>query len=67
MAICPYPQQLEAILKTTGEASYFVRPIRPEDASSLCKFALAIPKEDLWHNFFSALRDNADETAARLS
>ena len=67
MAIRPYPQQLEAILKTTGEASYFVRPIRPEDASSLCKFALAIPKEDLWHNFFSALRDNADETAARLS
>jgi acetyltransferase len=66
MAIQPYPQRFESTI-TVGEASYALRPIRPEDEPALRRFADEIDNRDLWHPFFAPLRARTHETAARLS
>jgi acetyltransferase len=67
LAIRPYPQQLETGIRTLEGQSYRVRPIKPEDEPALRGFADEIDTHDLWHAFFSPLRDRTHETAARLS
>ena len=67
LAIRPYPQQLEAEIHTSEGQSYHVRPIKPEDELALRRFADEVDTRDLWHTFFSPLRDSTHETAARLS
>jgi len=67
LAIRPYPQQLETEILTLEGQSYRVRPIKPEDEPALRGFADEIDAHDLWHAFFSPLRDRTHETAARLS
>jgi acetyltransferase len=66
MAIQPYPQRFESTIRI-GEATYAVRPIRPEDEPALRRFADEIDDRDLWHRFFVPLRARTHETAARLS
>jgi acetyltransferase len=66
-AIRPYPQKLETEIRTLDGQSYVVRPIRPEDEPALRGFADEVDTRDLWHAFFSPLRDRTHETAARLS
>jgi acetyltransferase len=67
LAIRPYPQQLETEIRTPEGQSYRVRPIKPEDEPALRRFADEVDTGDLWHAFFSPLRDRTHETAARLS
>ncbi len=67
MAIRPYPQKFESVIRTSEETIYSVRPIRPEDEPALRRFADEIDDRDLWHPSFAPLRDRTHETAARLS
>jgi len=67
LAIRPYPQQLESEIRTPEGRSYRVHPIKPEDEPALRRFADEVDTRDLWHAFFSPLRDRTHETAARLS
>ena len=67
LAISPYPQQFEAVIRTPEGQAYLVRPIRPEDELALRQFADEVGAENLWHPFFSRLREGTHETAARLS
>ncbi len=67
LAIRPYPQRLESKIRTPDGQAYDVRPIRPEDEPALRRFAEEVDTQDLWHGFFSPLRDSTHETAARLS
>jgi acetyltransferase len=67
LAIRPYPQQLESEIRTLEGRSYSVHPIKPEDEPALRRFADEVDTRDLWHAFFSPLRDRTHETAARLS
>jgi acetyltransferase len=67
LAIRPYPQELETAIGTADGQSYSVRPIKPEDEPALCRFAADVDTADLWHDFFTPLRDRTHETAARLS
>lgn len=67
LAIRPYPQNLEAELRTAVGKVYAVRPIRPEDEPALRRFAEEVDTRDLWHAAFAPLRERSHETAARLS
>jgi acetyltransferase len=67
LAIRPYPQQLETLIRTSEGQSYAVRPIKPEDEPALRRFADEVDSGDLWHSFFAPLRERTHETAARLS
>ena len=67
LAIRPYPQQLETMIRTSEGQSYAVRPIKPEDEPALRRFADEVDSGDLWHAFFAPLRERTHETAARLS
>jgi acetyltransferase len=67
LAIRPYPQQFESVIRPPGDRAYSVRPIRPEDEPALRQFADEIGTENLWHPFFLPLRERTHVTAARLS
>lgn len=67
LAIRPYPQQFESVIRTPEGHAYSVRPIRPEDESALRQFADEAGAESLGHPFFSLLRERTHATAARLS
>jgi acetyltransferase len=67
LAIRPYPHELESEIRTLEGQAYRVRPIKPEDEPALRRFADEVDTHDLWHAFFSPLRDRTHETAARLS
>src|SRR5450759_3693988 len=67
LAIRPYPERLETEIRTPEGQVYKVRPIKPEDAPALRRFAEEVDTQDLWHGFFAPLRDRTHETAARLS
>jgi acetyltransferase len=67
LAIRPYPQQLETMIRASEGQSYAVRPIKPEDEPALRRFADEVDSGDLWHSFFAPLRERTHETAARLS
>src|SRR5450830_1137141 len=67
LAIRPYPQNLETEIRTPEGRVYKVRPIKPEDEPALRRIADEVDTQDLWHAFFSPLRDRTHETAARLS
>lgn len=67
LAIRPYPQRLESKIQTPEGQTYDVRPIKPEDEPALRRFAEEVDTRDLWHSFFTPLRDRSHETAARLS
>jgi acetyltransferase len=67
LAIRPYPQRFESVIKTQEGETYAARPIRPEDEPALRRFADEIDNRDLWHHFFVPLRARSHETAARLS
>jgi acetyltransferase len=47
--------------------SHFVLPIRPEDEPALRQMASGMDVNELWHEFFSPLRDGSRRSAARLS
>jgi acetyltransferase len=67
LAIRPYPQQLEGKIDAIDGRSYRLTPIKPEDEPALRRFADEIEMRDLWHEFFSPLRERSHEAAARLS
>jgi len=67
MTIRPYPQQLETEVCSLDAKKYHVRPIKPEDEPALRRFADEVDTADLWHSFFTPLRERTHETAARLS
>lgn len=67
MAIRPYPKSLESTVNASDGVSYYVRPIRPEDEPALRQMASSVAVEELWHEFFSPLRDGSRRSAARLS
>jgi acetyltransferase len=67
MTIRPYPQQFETEVCSLDAKKYHVRPIKPEDEPALRRFADDVDTVDLWHSFFTPLRERTHETAARLS
>jgi acetyltransferase len=67
MAIRPYPENLTTTITTPDGNSIFVRPIRPEDEPALRRLARTLDPTELWHEFFSPLRDGTRQSAARLS
>ncbi len=67
MAIRPYPQKFECVIRSSDGTTYLARPIRPEDELVLRRFADEIDDRDLWHPSFAPLRERTHETAARLS
>jgi acetyltransferase len=67
LAIRPYPQGLESEIYAPDGQGFVVRPIKPEDEPALRRFADEVDTGDLWHSFFTPLRERTHETAARLS
>jgi len=66
-AIRPYPSELEARVEDQRGRSYFLRPVRPEDAPLLQAMILRCDPEDIRMRFFSALKRLPDKLAARLT
>lgn len=67
LAIRPYPKDLETRLDVPVLGPALIRPIRPEDASTLLRFAEKLSSEDVRMRFFSAWRKLPAQQLARLT
>ncbi len=67
LTIRPYPKELESHLDVPFLGSTLIRPIRPEDAATLLRFAEKISPEDARMRFFSAWRTLPAQQLARLT
>jgi acetyltransferase len=66
LAIAPYPAEL-AELWRTGDETFTIRPIRPEDAEQHGEFFRRLSPEDVRFRFFSAMRALSPEQMARMT
>jgi acetyltransferase len=67
LAIRPYPKELESEENAPFLGPTIIRPIRPEDATALARFAGRLSPEDVRMRFFSAWRSLPPEQMARLT
>jgi acetyltransferase len=67
LSIRPYPKELEHIETVAGFGEMAMRPIRPEDAPLLTRFAERLEPEDVRMRFFSPLRTLPQPLLARLT
>jgi len=67
LAIRPYPRELESEISVPALGATIIRPIRPEDAAALLRFAEKLSPEDVRMRFFSAWRTLPPAQLARLT
>ena len=67
LAIRPYPKELESEQDAPFIGPASIRPIRPEDAGPLARFAQKLSPDDLRMRFFSAVRTLPPQQVARLT
>ena len=67
LAIRPYPRELESEENVPALGPALIRPIRPEDAAALLRFAEKLSPEDVRMRFFSAWRTLPPAQLARLT
>jgi acetyltransferase len=67
LAILPYPKELESRQDVPVLGSVSIRPIRPEDAAALLRFAEKLSPEDVRMRFFTAWRTLPAQQVARLT
>jgi acetyltransferase len=67
LAISPYPRELETSATLRDGTALLLRPIRPEDESSLQDLARHMNPQDLRLRFFTPIRGLSHALAARLS
>ena len=67
LAILPYPKELESRQDVPFLGSVSIRPIRPEDAAALLRFAEKLSPEDVRMRFFTAWRTLPPQQLARLT
>jgi acetyltransferase len=67
LSIRPYPKELESEQDVPSLGPVLIRPIRPEDASTLLRFAEKLSPDDVRMRFFSAWRTLPPQQLARLT
>lgn len=67
LAIRPYPKELESEEDAPVLGTALIRPIRPEDAAGLLRFAEKLSPDDVRMRFFSAWRTLPPQQLARLT
>ncbi|MGH6933131.1 MAG: GNAT family N-acetyltransferase, partial [Dongiaceae bacterium] len=67
LSIRPYPRELEQTVTARDGASYFLRPIRPEDEPQLVASFAALSPESVRLRFFAPMRELSHGLAARLT
>jgi acetyltransferase len=67
LAIRPYPKELEHRETIPGLGEFFLRPVRPQDASSFTRFFARLQPDDVRLRFFSPLRSLPPNLLARLT
>jgi acetyltransferase len=66
-AIRPYPNQWEKGVALRNGRAIFLRPIRPEDEKLYAAFMSRTSAEDLYHRFFSVIKDCPRDFIASLT
>jgi acetyltransferase len=66
-AIVPYPRALESDITLRDGTIMHLRPIRPDDATSVKRFLEAVSHEDIRARFHGALRDFSGPLLVRLT
>ena len=67
LAVRPYPRELEQTATLRDGREIRLRPIRPEDATTLQQLFHALTPEDRRKRLFSSMRELPDDLAARLT
>ena len=67
MIISSYPRDLERQLPRRERPAIFVRPLKPQDASLIERFAQHLSQADLRFRFFTSLHEIDHRLAARLT
>jgi acetyltransferase len=67
LVISPYPGQYETHVKTEGDCSIFIRPIRPEDASLMVDLFNTLSPTTVYFRFFSPLKALPHHMLARFT
>jgi acetyltransferase len=67
LAIRPYPQRLEEIVKLRTGRKVLLRPIRPEDEPNHHRFVASLTEEDLRFRFFGQIHSLPHSEMARLT
>lgn len=67
LIISPYPSHLERVISRSNGKQFYVRPLRPQDASLVEEFGRRLSPEDMRFRFFSPRREIEHQLAARLS
>ena len=67
LAVRPYPRELEQTATLRDGREIRLRPIRPEDASTLQQLFHSLTPEDRRKRMFSSMSELPDELAARLT
>ncbi len=67
LAIKPYPKALEHRETIPGMGEFFLRPVRPQDASGFMRFFERLEPDDVRLRFFSPLRSVPPNLLARLT
>jgi acetyltransferase len=67
LSIRPYPKELEVEEEDEFLGPVLIRPIRPEDAAELLRFAEKLSPEDVRMRFFTAWRTLPPQQLARLT
>ncbi|MCX8965307.1 GNAT family N-acetyltransferase [Erwinia psidii] len=67
LAIRPYPQQLEEIVRLKNGEQLLFRPILPEDEPLLQQFISRVTKEDLYYRYFSEINEFTHDDLANMT
>jgi acetyltransferase len=67
LAIHPYPEELESVLRLPGGESVRLRPIRPEDAALEAEFVESLSPESRRLRFMSSMRSLTPAMLARFT
>ncbi|MBF0102889.1 MAG: GNAT family N-acetyltransferase [Desulfobacterales bacterium] len=67
LVISPYPNQYESMGQSKDGESFFIRPIRPEDANLLMAHFQSLSPKTVYYRFFSPLKELSPQMLVRLT
>ncbi|KXJ43196.1 MAG: GCN5 family acetyltransferase [Cycloclasticus sp. Phe_18] len=67
LAIPPYPQKYEELVRLSSGKTFQIRPIKPEDEPALIKNFELLTKEEIRFRFFHAIKEMNHSMAARFT
>lgn len=67
LAIPPYPQKYEDLVRLSSGKTFQIRPIKPEDEPALIKNFELLTKEEIRFRFFHAIKEMNHSMAARFT